>query len=159
MPPKPPPQALRRHRLTAFLLALYLPLIILPWVVLCVLDVKPMTRAGSSYVDRKAEYAPSVIHAVDAWMRAAKVLNTAAAILAIPVVSAILGHAAVAMVQRRSPEQPLDLGRLLRLSDGVGVRLPNSPRDGLLTRAGFALVVLSELPALGIHKGVLGNLG
>jgi len=122
-----------------------------------VLDVKPMTRVGSSYVDTRGEYTPSVIRAVSAWRRAAEALNTAAAILAIPVVSAVLAHAAVVMVQRRNPERPLDLGRLLRLSDGVGVRFPDSPRDGLLSRAGFALVVLSELPILGIYKGVLGT--
>lgn len=107
----------RYHPSTAYLLLFYLPLIIIPWVVQCVLDVKPMTRAGSSYIANQGEYSPRDLAAVGSWMRAARVLNMAAAILAVPTVSAILAHAAVVMVHRRNPARPLNLRKLLSLAD------------------------------------------
>lgn len=48
-PPPPPPTLVRYHWSTIIILVLYLPLLIVPWVIVCILDFKPLTWHGASY--------------------------------------------------------------------------------------------------------------
>lgn len=48
-PPPPPPTLVRYHWSTIIILVLYLPLLIVPWIIVCILDVKPLTWHGASY--------------------------------------------------------------------------------------------------------------
>lgn len=77
------------------------------------------------------------------WIRASNVLGSAAAALAVPVVSSVLGHAAVTLVQRTRDGQKLNARDLLALADGCWVRITRERRTWLAT-AGTALIVLGK---------------
>jgi hypothetical protein len=73
-------------------------------------------------------------------MTAIRVMIGLATVLALPVVSAILRHAAAVLVQR----QPgLNLLQVLDLADSGWERYPRKGATKL-TIAGFALIILSE---------------
>lgn len=140
----PPPDPVQHHYCTLWIVIFYLPLLVIPWVVTCVLDIKPVTRAGSSYVAVRGDYTPSDLSAVDQWMRAISVLNAAAAVLTVPVVSAVLGHATVVFIQRRRSAQSLNAWDMLSLADARWLRLDRGRmRKTWLAMAGFSLMLVS----------------
>ncbi|KAI1084089.1 hypothetical protein F5B20DRAFT_526672 [Whalleya microplaca] len=137
-------RVLRFHKTTAILLVFYIPLVVIPWVATCMLDVKPMTTAGSSYVEPRGTYSEDVLKAVGRWTRAIRILNTLAAALAVPVISAILSHAAVVYVQRRRHGQQLSIPGLLALANAPWSRLGlgQIPQSPSVVIAGVGLVLL-----------------
>lgn len=117
-PPKAASGALRYHKSTAIIVTIYLAILIIPWVVTCVLDVKPMTRRGKSYFDGShGNYSQRDINDVIRWMRAIRCLNLLAAVAAVPVVLRVISHAIVVLMQRRKDGQMLSLYKLLSLAD------------------------------------------
>lgn len=141
--PPDPPTLVRYHYSTLILLCLYLPLLMIPWILNCVLDVKPLTWYGTNYASNQGEYTPDSIAWIPRWTRGANILESIAAALAVPVVSGVLKHAAVASVQRTRDTQKLNARELLALADGCWMRLGGDKRTWLAT-AGTTLIVLGE---------------
>ncbi|KAF3762811.1 hypothetical protein M406DRAFT_108045 [Cryphonectria parasitica EP155] len=140
-PPVDPPNLVRYHWSTAVLLVLYLPLFIIPWVIICVLDVKPLTWYGSSYQD-SGQYTANDIAWVPRWVRASNILACFSSALAFPVVTAVLAHASVAFVQNVRPGQKISARELLSLADQCWIRI-NGDRNTWWASAGATLVVLT----------------
>lgn len=153
--PKPPPRpGPVRYRLrTFYFVAIYIVILIVPWIITCVLDVKPVTTAGSSYVAVSGVYTPGELSAVGVWMRIISVLTAAAAVLTVPVISAALNHAVVVSIQRRRSAQPLSAWDMLSLVDAPWMRIEeNAPwrrvkasRRTWLAGAGTCLMIVSIL--------------
>lgn len=139
-----PPNLVRYHWSTAILLVLYFPLLIIPWVIVCVLDVKPLAWYGTSYQD-SGVYTSNDIAWVPRWVRASNVLACLSSALAFPVVTAVLAHASVAFVQHVRPRRKLNARELLALADGCWMRISADRPRTWWASAGATLVVLSKL--------------
>ncbi|KAF2996042.1 hypothetical protein E8E13_002911 [Curvularia kusanoi] len=122
-PPPPPPLrpgqqpfvGLQCYRRAFVLLLLYIPLVVVPWVVTMILVYRPTTLSSWPYVDGvwKRDY-----QQMRAWATAIPIMNAFAAVLAVPVTSAIVAQAAVVFAQRRrTPWQNLSVRHLFALAD------------------------------------------
>ncbi|KAJ4311815.1 hypothetical protein N0V94_007757 [Neodidymelliopsis sp. IMI 364377] len=106
---------LLRYRMrTLWLLAFYVPLVILPWVFTCVLSTRPIN--GSSYVNQQGFLAKE-IKSIRNWKTAVDVLNSIVALITIPFLSAVLAQAAVVFCQRQHAGQFLSLKDMFALAD------------------------------------------
>jgi hypothetical protein len=104
-----------KHRSGAFwLLALYIPLITLPWVLTCILAQRPIN--ATSYINHKGFSDPDIRNFRN-WKNAVDVLNSIAGLITIPFLSALLAQAAVVFCQRTHPGQFLGLQDLFALAD------------------------------------------
>lgn len=147
--PPDPPTLVRYHWSTIILLVLYLPLLIIPWVIVCVLDVKPLVLYGKSY-QSTGWYTPTDIAWVPRWVRASNILACFSAALAFPLVTAVMAHASVAFVQntkRPGSQSAVNARQLLSLADGCWVRVAGDRRMWL-AKAGTTMTVLSECPVI-----------
>ncbi|KLU92604.1 hypothetical protein MAPG_11549 [Magnaporthiopsis poae ATCC 64411] len=131
-----------RHYSTLILVALYIPVTIVPWAATCVLSTRPILPGAPTYQDARGRLSPSDLASVGSWMTAIRALDTIAALLAIPVVSAVLSHAAVVVAQRRSAAQNLNVRQLLSLADGSWARL-TTKFPTKLSVLGIVLVIYS----------------
>ncbi|KAL8318172.1 hypothetical protein RB597_001548 [Gaeumannomyces tritici] len=139
-PASAPRQA--RHYSTLILVAFYIPVTVVPWAASCVLSTRPIAPGAATYEDSRGRLSPSDLASVGIWMTAIRALDTIAAVLAIPVVSAVLSHAAVVVAQRRSATQNLNVRQLLSLADGPWTRLKRN-YSTKLSALGLALVIHS----------------
>lgn len=137
-----PPTLVRYHWSTIILLVLYLPLLIIPWIIVCVLDVKPLVLYGKNY-QTPGWYTPTDIAWVPRWVRASNILACACSAFAFPLVMAVVSHASVAFVQNVRPGQRVNARLLLSLADECWVRVAGDRRMWL-AKAGTTLTVLSE---------------
>ncbi|KAJ7682004.1 hypothetical protein DFH06DRAFT_285334 [Mycena polygramma] len=103
------------RKTSLWLLAVYLPTLIVPWVLICVLDVRPLN--APSYNDQSGSIPPSSLIAIYIVVGLIRVLNSISGILVVPVVGTIIAQAAVVFAQRRRPKQTLNLVQLLALAD------------------------------------------
>jgi hypothetical protein len=104
-----------KHRPRAFwLLALYIPLITLPWVLTCILAQRPIN--ATSYINHKG-FSDADIRSFRNWKNSVDVLNSIAGLVTIPFLSALLAQAAVVFCQRTHPGQFLGLQDLFALAD------------------------------------------
>ena len=110
---RPPP--LRYRRRSSYLLAIYFPLLIVPWILTCVLDIRPITK--SSYIDQIGRYSPEDMYDVKHWLTAVRVMNSIASLTTVPIVSALLVQAAVVYTQRHRPGQTLNVRQAFALAD------------------------------------------
>lgn len=140
----PSPPVLRRHRSTLYLLLFFLPLLVIPWVATCILDVRPISGA-SSYSTHTVSVEEEVPQGVASWYRAVQVLTVVAAVLTVPIVSAVLSHAAVVIIQRRRPSQKLNAMEMLSLVDAPWSRLETGQRVPNFVYCGLALILVGEL--------------
>lgn len=139
-----------RHYSTLILVALYIPVTLVPWAATCVLSKRPILPGAPTYQDSRGRLSPSDLASIGSWMTAIRALDTTAALLAIPVVSAVLSHAAVVVAQRRSAAQSLNVRQLLSLADGSWARLTtNFPTK--LSVLGLALIIYSGSHSLAFH--------
>jgi hypothetical protein len=97
------------------LLTIYLPIIIIPWVLQQILAVRPLN--GSSYHDQRGEYDGKGYLASLWWPAMVRLLNVIGALITVPVVGALLSQAAVIYSQRRHLGQQLNLRQTLALAD------------------------------------------
>lgn len=148
--PPDPPTLVRYHYSTLILICFYIPLLIIPWVLICILDVKPLTWYGTNYASNQGEYTPDTIEWVPRWTRGTNILESIAAALAVPLVSSVLKHSAVALAQRTRDTQKLNARELLALADECWMRLAGDRRTWLAT-AGTTLIVLGESLSLLQH--------
>ncbi|KAI0161798.1 hypothetical protein GGR52DRAFT_586027 [Hypoxylon sp. FL1284] len=103
--------ALRYRKTPIFLLLIYLPTLIVPWVLLCIMTKRPL--GSSSYYD------PTGAHYISnaAGVFAADLLKSINAVLAVPIISTLLAHAAVVYATRRRRDQKLNVQQLFALAD------------------------------------------
>ncbi|KAH8666548.1 hypothetical protein BX600DRAFT_461974 [Xylariales sp. PMI_506] len=143
-PQPPPPRVVRNHTSTFWLLFFFIPLLLIPWVVTCLLNFRPLLGA-SSYSANRGTVSESGAQSVSAWYRANQTLTMIAAIITIPVVAIVLSHAAVVMIQRRRKGKQLTALEMLNLVDAPWSRLSwgsKSPSFIIWAWALIAIVVL-----------------
>ncbi|KAL0931957.1 uncharacterized protein CTRU02_212910 [Colletotrichum truncatum] len=134
-------QPLRYSPRPVYILAIYLILLLVPWI--CVVVVNQRTTSdpwGILMQDDMDRYRR--------WLRVASFLSAVTAVAALPCVAALLAHGAVVYSQRRFHEQSLSLRQLLALSDGrwtaaVSIRETSSY---LLLAAGLLLLAGVQYP-------------
>lgn len=141
---------LSQPRFPLVLAVFYVALLIVPWALTCRIATQPAfiihvySRGGRYYV----QYG---------WVIAIKVLNSLAAVLSLPILSALLARAAVVFSQRRRPAQTLNVRQLFALADRDWYNLSNvlSPvTSSALLRLGFLLLSFSILLPL-IRSGLV----
>jgi hypothetical protein len=104
-----------KHRARGFwLLALYIPLFTVPWVLTCVLAHRPIN--ASSYIDQRG-FTDAEVDNLRRWKNAVDVLNSIAGLITIPFLSALLAQAAVVFSQRTHGDQFMSLHDLFTLAD------------------------------------------
>ncbi|KAI0014212.1 hypothetical protein F4779DRAFT_211979 [Xylariaceae sp. FL0662B] len=102
---------LRYRKTPTCLLIIYLPTLIVPWVLICIMTKRPLgsssyyEQTGKSYVNNAAG------------LLAAQVLKTINAVLAVPIISTMLAHAAIVYAMRRRHDQKLNIQQLFALAD------------------------------------------
>jgi hypothetical protein len=105
---------LRYRRRALLLIALYFPLLLIPWIITLVIADRPFSH--DSYI-KHSGFSRKEIVRVQKWVTAINVLNSIASIATIPIISALLAQAAVVYSQRRSPRQHLSVRHLFALAD------------------------------------------
>ncbi|KAJ8133150.1 hypothetical protein O1611_g471 [Lasiodiplodia mahajangana] len=130
--PKKKP-ALRRRKTPIFLLILYLPTLIAPWVLLVI----TARGAGGSYASNSAA------------VTAARVLNSFNGLLAIPVISALLAYGAVVYAMRRKQSQQLNAQQLFALADRGWSNIPLLWHSGSTGKSSSFLWLAALLVLLG----------
>ena len=166
-PQEPPATAYRgsplRYRRTPFWLAvLYLPTLIVPWVLLCVMDRRPLI--SPSYINQKAGVSREDYTTLSNVLAFVNVLRAISGVIVIPITSIILAHAAVVYSQRRRHGQELNARQLFALADrgwaNIGT-LWTSNKTGsssLLLWLGALLLLLGMFrPALSIAGPVFSR--
>ena len=146
---------LRRKTKYLFYLFFYIPLLVIPWALLCVLTYRPLQLP--SYVNQKGIYHPADFEGNENWQVAIRFANTVTAIITLPLVSAILSQASVIYTQRRKISQKMSLLQTFALADkgwsDVTVWTSRKKQSPLLI-VGAAFFGLCQLTAPG-HKTVL----
>lgn len=143
---------LRYRKRSIWLLAFYLPLLVVPWVLTCVLMFRPIFLPA--YINQWGEYSMADMHTMENWRMAVDILNRIAATLGLPVVSALMAQAVVVYSQLRKAgdQKRLSALHLFALSDRGWMDLPilwtsfiSAPyRGSRVLWLGAALVLISE---------------
>ncbi|PLB37508.1 uncharacterized protein BDW47DRAFT_117926 [Aspergillus candidus] len=112
------PLALRYRKLTVYLLIFYVPLLVIPWVLTCVMSGSPAPNgnSGQRYFPQYGLAAHGV-YSMLSWVAAIRTLNSIASVATIPVTSTLLAQAAVVYTQKRKALQRLTLRQLFALAD------------------------------------------
>jgi hypothetical protein len=108
-------QTLRCRQRSIWLLALYLPLLVVPWIATCILMSRPIGLP--SYIDQQGRYSPDDVRNMERWLKSVDVLGKISGVLAVPVNSALLAQAAVRYSQRQKAIQSLSVEQLFTLAD------------------------------------------
>ncbi|KAJ6479128.1 hypothetical protein C8R45DRAFT_832888 [Mycena sanguinolenta] len=103
------------RKTSLWLLAVYLPTLIVPWILICVLDVRPLN--APSYNDQSGSIPASGLETIYNVVVVIRILNSISGVIVVPVVGTIIAHAAVVFSQRRRPKQDLNLLQLFALAD------------------------------------------
>jgi len=121
---------LYRHWSTLLCTVFFLALIVVPWVLLNVLNIKPIGGKGEakamSWDVVDGSIGEEAVHTSQGLYRFASVANVVAALLTVPAIGMVLNHAAVVVVQRRHSGQRLNALEMLSLADAPWSRLPPS---------------------------------
>ncbi|OBT42310.1 hypothetical protein VE00_06368 [Pseudogymnoascus sp. WSF 3629] len=103
-------QTLRCRQKSIWLLALYLPLLVIPWIATCPIGLP-------SYIDQQGRYSPNDVRNMGRWLKSVDVLGKISGVLAVPVNSALIAQAAVRYTQRQKAIQSLSVEQLFTLAD------------------------------------------
>lgn len=103
---------LRYRKTPIFLLFIYLPTLIVPWVLICIMTKRPL-GGGSSYYDQSGTH--YINNAVGVLIT--QLLKSTNAVLAVPIISTLLAHAAIVYAMRRYHDQKLNVQQLFALAD------------------------------------------
>lgn len=109
---------LRYRRRTIYLLLFYVPLLIIPWILTCIVAGRPALNGvdASQYLPRTDSLANGAV-SILGLVTAIRTLNSIASVATIPVISALLAQAAVVYTQRRNSSQSLSLRQTFVLAD------------------------------------------
>lgn len=139
-----------RYRGTPFwLTVLYLTTLIVPWVLMCILNKRPLT--APSYYYQKGGLSAKGFIAMGGILAFINVLRAISGVIMAPVTSIILAHAVVVYSQMRHHEQELNMRQLFALADrgwADPVALWDCRRQGSSSRLiwlGALLLVLGML--------------
>lgn len=140
---------LKRRRLYCLLFAIYVPLLVVPWVLTCILNYKPLQV--DSYTDPDP-YPQSSFDASQQAYEAVRILNSVAALLTVPVMSLMLALGAVVYTQQRRTTQKLSLQQTFALANRgwgdlrtvLGAWRPGYHKGSAYLYFGFALVFVGE---------------
>ncbi|PLN80726.1 hypothetical protein BDW42DRAFT_201068 [Aspergillus taichungensis] len=110
-----PDHDLRRRMRALWLLLLYLPVLILPWILTCIMMFRPIMKP--SYINQVGKYSVTDIYVMQRWNTATDILHNIASVLAVPIVSALLAYGAVIYTQRRKASQDLNIRQMFALAD------------------------------------------
>lgn len=114
---------LRRRTRVWWLLALYLPLLVLPWVLTCIMSYRPLT--APRYIDPTGHIRPRDFDLNEGWQVAINVMNSITAVLTIPVTSLIIAEASVVYLQRDGGrESPVPLAHFFDIADRGWTDIP-----------------------------------
>lgn len=97
----------RRRTRVWWILAFYIPLLVLPWTCTCIMNYRPLI--ASFYVDKTGWNTPRTFDINERFQLAINVMNAIAAVLTLPVTSVMLAEASIVWMQRED-------GHRLRLS-------------------------------------------
>ncbi|KAF2140108.1 uncharacterized protein K452DRAFT_299507 [Aplosporella prunicola CBS 121167] len=114
-PKDEPSRPLRYNWRPFFLLLFYIPVLVIPWVLTCILAYHPLN--ASSYYIQAGGLSPDQVSSVSSTIIAIRVLNSVASVATIPVIGAVLAQAAVVYTQKRKSDQSLTLRQTLALAD------------------------------------------
>ncbi|GLA41284.1 hypothetical protein AnigIFM63309_009372 [Aspergillus niger] len=104
-----------RTRKSLYLLCFYVAILLAPWIMTCVMMVRPLDAA--SYTRQGFGQSAAVVLDILVSLEIILVLEKIQAVLAIPIVSGFLAQAAVVYTQRRSSNQKLSLRQIVTLAD------------------------------------------
>lgn len=113
---------LRYRKQAIYLLAFYVPLLIVPWILTCILAGRPAlngangTNNGIRYFPQTG-LSPNGVLSIFSWVAATRTLSSIASVATIPVVSALLAQAAVGYTQKRKVDQKLSMRQTFVLAD------------------------------------------
>lgn len=93
----------------------YVPLLVIPWVLTCVLAVRPLN--APSYINQGGGISPYEIISIASWLAVVQVLNSIEGVVTIPIMSTLLAQAAIVYSQRRRAKQSLSITQLCALAD------------------------------------------
>ncbi len=112
---KPVIPTLRYRWRAVYLLLFYVPLLVIPWILTCVLMVRPLNV--QSYTNQASGLLLKELRAIESWVVAVQVLNSVATMVTIPIMSTLLAQAAVVYSQRRKAGQKLSISQTFALAD------------------------------------------
>lgn len=93
---------LRYHWKKLFVLIFYLMVLILPWIFVCILKYRPLTKL--SYVSQRGEISPADVKRFAAALDTIRVLNTVSVLITIPIISAILAYTDIPLLWGSQPK-------------------------------------------------------
>jgi hypothetical protein len=113
---------LRYRRTSLVLLACYVPFLVVPWILTCIMAYRP--PSFSTYYNQRGSFCEKKYLAILFWPAFVRVLNAIASVLVVPITSALLAHGAVVYSQRRKLVQKLNLKQTFALSDRAWADVP-----------------------------------
>lgn len=113
VPTLEPPTLRYRHR-ALWLLAIYVPLLCVPWILTCLLAYKP--AAHWSYNDQSG-LSLNVLTIHRRLMNALAILTSVTSLVTVPTISALLAQAAVVYTQKRRRQQSVSVRQAFALAD------------------------------------------
>lgn len=143
--------ALKYRKRAIYLLAFYVPLLVIPWILTCLIAGPPATNGFDT-----SQFSPRIdkgLLSLLAWVGSVRALNSLASVATIPVTSALLAQAAVVYTQKRLVRQQLSIRQTFALADRrwsditVLFEAARSSGRGIGSRLlwwGMALVAISE---------------
>lgn len=105
-----------RYRKTpAWLVGSYLTILVVPWILTCILDERPLT--SSTYYDQRGRVDNTQYLSFWGLLSFINALNSISGILTVPITTTVLAYAAVTYSQKRKDSQKLSIEQLFALSD------------------------------------------
>jgi hypothetical protein len=111
-----PDSKLKYHYAAIWLIAVYLPLIIVPWVMTVKLFYRPIPKHTNTYYYAKG-FVLGEYKQMQSWVKAIKILNSIASLLAVPVASFVIALSAVVFSQQKALTRQLSVRDVFSLSD------------------------------------------
>ncbi|GKZ18939.1 hypothetical protein AbraIFM66951_001899 [Aspergillus brasiliensis] len=130
-----------RTKKSLCLLSFYVALLLAPWIMTCVMMVRPLDAAFYTRFGQSA----SVVLNILVSLKIIRVLENVQAVLAIPIVSGFLARAAVVYTQRRSSKQKLSLRQVVTLANRPWANVVSWFRCLPLHENGSPLAILGGL--------------
>lgn len=140
---------LRYRRRSAILLAFYLVILLLPWVVTAIMMFRPVNF--KTYHDPGGSITPRQMDEFKRWRAAMDVLRTVSVTLGLPIVSALLAQGAIVYTQRTKTDQNLNVLQMFALADRTwlspprlwGVQVSDKPVGSLYLWLAAGLIIIS----------------
>jgi hypothetical protein len=121
VPLQPEVSTLRYRRRAVWLLGIYIPLLVVPWILTCILLHRPI--GASDYYDQSGIH-ESLLTVHRRLMNALSVIFAITGLVTVPIISAILSEAAVVYTQKRREGQNVSMRQLFALADRGWSSLP-----------------------------------